>query len=205
MDLVSSMPMEKVGGLLSISPPDQCVGSLGRGGILDKVQNVNVRHCVFTGTLCAARIKTWSGGRGFARNIVYEDITLINSRFPIIIDQQYSGNKANAVKVSDVTFTSFRGTSADALAIQINCDKTVGCDNIVMEHIDITSSSPGTPLSALCRFAHVVTRFVSIKISCGFSKNDDPPSSDPQPLVDDAPSPAPLAHSPTPFFSFPLL
>ncbi|CAA7025428.1 unnamed protein product [Microthlaspi erraticum] len=121
------------------------VGSLGKGGELDTVQDVNVRHCTFNGTLTGARIKTWS---------------------------------ATAVKVSDVTFRDFRGTSADTTAIKVDCDSGIGCDNIIMEHINITSSSPTTPLTAICRFAHVISRFVSIDIRC-VSRDEDSPSPSP--------------------------
>ncbi|CAA7025429.1 unnamed protein product [Microthlaspi erraticum] len=123
------------------------VGSLGKGGTLGRVQNVNVRHCTFYESLSAARIKTWS---------------------------------ATAVKVSDVTFRDFRGTSTDTLAININCDRGIGCDNILMEHINITSSSPRTRLTAFCRFAHVISRFVSISIRC-VSRDEDSRSPSPLP------------------------
>ncbi|CAH2077236.1 unnamed protein product [Thlaspi arvense] len=178
------------------------IGSLGREGATDTVQNVNVRHCTFTGTQNGARIKTWDGGRGFAKNILYEDITLINAQFPIIIDQHYCNGghctTATAVKVSDVTFRYFKGTCADAIAIKLDCDQKVGCDNIVMEHINITSSAPKTPLSAYCQFANVIRRFVNIPIRCGSHKllqplapySDQPPSPYPQPQP-----PAPHAQS----------
>ncbi|VVB14934.1 unnamed protein product [Arabis nemorensis] len=169
------------------------IGSLGKGGAIDTVQNVNVRHCSFKGTQNGARIKTWPGGRGFVKNIVYENITLINAQFPIIIDQQYSIGASyfnptattNAVKVSDVTFKYFRGTCADATAIKLDCDKNLRCGNIVMEHINITSSSPKTPLTVFCQFADVISQFVSIDIKCG--SHEDP----------QAPSPAPIAPPPS--------
>ncbi|AEE86050.2 putative polygalacturonase [Arabidopsis thaliana] len=175
------------------------IGSLGEGGASEVVQNVNVRHCTFTGTQNGARIKTWPGGQGFVKNILYEDITLINANFPIIIDQQYRDNAgqykqsagATAVKVSDVTFRSFTGTCAAPIAIKLDCDPNTGCDNIVMEQINIASSSPKTPLTSYCKFAHVVSRFVSIPITCSFHTEDSQPASlNPQPS-------APYAISPT--------
>ncbi|ANM67079.1 pectin lyase superfamily protein [Arabidopsis thaliana] len=134
------------------------IGSLGEGGASEVVQNVNVRHCTFTGTQNGARIKTWP---------------------------------ATAVKVSDVTFRSFTGTCAAPIAIKLDCDPNTGCDNIVMEQINIASSSPKTPLTSYCKFAHVVSRFVSIPITCSFHTEDSQPASlNPQPS-------APYAISPT--------
>ncbi|XP_010436294.2 PREDICTED: probable polygalacturonase At3g15720 [Camelina sativa] len=181
------------------------IGSLGKGGTSDIVQNVNVRHCTFTGTKNGARIKTWPGGQGFVKNILYEDITLINARFPIIIDQRYnySGQKqsagATAVKVSGVTYKYFKGTVvADVAAIKLDCDQKSGCDNIVMDNINITSSSPRTPLTSYCKFAHVISRFVSIPIKCDYHVNVQPPSAKPY-----AEPPAPIAISATPYAELP--
>ncbi|XP_024005642.1 probable polygalacturonase At3g15720 isoform X2 [Eutrema salsugineum] len=158
------------------------IGSLGKGGAMDTVQNVNVRDCTFSGTANGARIKTWPG---------------------------------TAVKVSDVTFKYFKGTcSGESDAIKLDCDKNVGCDNIVMEHINITSSSPKTLLHAFCQFAHVISRFVSIDIKCDAHDHKDPQPPSPFPAL--APStpyakpPSPDAQPPTPIaqpplFSFPFL
>lgn len=99
--------------------------------------------------------------------------------------------QATAVKVSDVTFRSFTGTCAAPIAIKLDCDPNTGCDNIVMEQINIASSSPKTPLTSYCKFAHVVSRFVSIPITCSFHTEDSQPASlNPQPS-------APYAISPT--------
>lgn len=96
------------------------------------------------------------------------------------------------MKVSDVTFKSFRGTCADDVAIKLDCDRKTGCNNIVMDHINITPSSPKTPLTAYCKFAHVISRFVSIDIKCDFHEDPD------QPLSPSPQSPAPYAQSPAP-------
>ncbi|KAF8080583.1 hypothetical protein N665_0934s0021 [Sinapis alba] len=160
------------------------IGSLGEGGATETVQNVYVQHCTFTGAANAARIKTWPGGGGYAKNIRYEDITLINTKLPIFIDQQYSDRssksaKGSAVKVSDVTFRYFRGTCAQPIAIKLDCDK-IGCENIVLEHIKITSSSPGTSLSAYCHFADVISSFVNIDIKCRSANHHQAPSPSPE-------------------------
>ncbi|KAG2249863.1 hypothetical protein Bca52824_089491 [Brassica carinata] len=146
------------------------IGSLGKGGIDDTVENVIVRSCSFWGTQNGARIKTWHGGKGLAKYILFENITVIDTKYPIIINQHYSngGNvKENAVKVSDVTFRYIKGTSASKIAIKLDCDENQGCHNIVMEHINITSAKPGKKLRAYCKFADVNASFVNIDINCG--------------------------------------
>ncbi|WVZ09701.1 hypothetical protein V8G54_014231, partial [Vigna mungo] len=46
-------------------------------------------NCTFTNTENGARIKTVPGGSGYARKITFENITLIDTDNPIIIDQYY--------------------------------------------------------------------------------------------------------------------
>ncbi|ESQ53935.1 hypothetical protein EUTSA_v10027449mg [Eutrema salsugineum] len=150
------------------------IGSMGKNGEADIVENVNVRNCSFLGTQNGARIKTWHGGGGLAKNILYEHITLTDTKYPIIIDQHYSNGgdvEGNAVKVSNVTFRHFEGTSASKIAIKLDCDETERCHNIVMEHINITSSSPVKNLTTYCKFADVLASFVNIGINCSSHKN----------------------------------
>lgn len=98
---------------------------MGRsGGVNDTVENVKVRHCSFNGTHNGARIKTWAvrlikelnlhmpiytyshiyliallqGGHGFAKNILYENITLTDAKYPIIIDQHYCNGGHNCTE-----------------------------------------------------------------------------------------------------------
>ncbi|CAH8326478.1 unnamed protein product [Eruca vesicaria subsp. sativa] len=193
------------------------IGSLGEKGVTGSVENVRVQHCTFTGADNAARIKTWPGGGGYAKNILYEDITLINTKFPIVIDQQYphdrsfKSTKGSAVKVSDVTFKYFRGTCAQPIAIKFNCDR-IGCGNIAVEHVNITSSSRGTKPRAYCRYAEVKSSFVNIDINCDPDLQAPSPSPElpspipepPSPSPDQPPQPQPSAlHAqPRSFFSF---
>ncbi|XP_057440150.1 probable polygalacturonase At3g15720 [Lotus japonicus] len=101
------------------------VGSLGR----------EWKVCIFKGTKNGARIKTWQGGSGYARNITFEDILLDGAKNPIIIDQNYKEYQHNclaeAVKVSGVTYRNITGTSIFVEAISLNCD-SIGCTDIVL-------------------------------------------------------------------------
>ncbi|XP_024628082.1 probable polygalacturonase At3g15720 [Medicago truncatula] len=99
------------------------VGSLGKKRTNDQVSDVHVRNCTFKETQNGARIKTVPGGSGYARHITYDQIILVNVKNSIIIDQYYNDiiPQAGDVSVSDVTYRGFTGTSANDLAIQLNC------------------------------------------------------------------------------------
>ena len=56
--------------------------------------------------------------------------------------------QAGSIKVSDITFTGFTGTSASEQAITLNCSD-VGCSNILMDHV-ILNSGIGKPLQSAC-------------------------------------------------------
>ena len=135
------------------------MGSLGANGALETVQNVYVRDSSFSGTTNGARIKTWQGGSGYAKNITFEKITLDAAKNPIIIDQFYCNNdhncksQASALLVEDVKYIDFEGTSANEEAIKLDCDQNSGCRNIIMDRIKITSAVPDKKIYASCNNA----------------------------------------------------
>lgn len=93
------------------------------------------------------------GGSGYARNITFEDIKVDGVKHPVIIDQQYEAlcdSAKKAVKVSDVTYRNVTGTSTREDAIQLNCDRTVGCSDIVIDHVNITFVAAGKETNASC-------------------------------------------------------
>ncbi|KAK6277842.1 hypothetical protein POUND7_018165 [Theobroma cacao] len=132
------------------------VGSLGKNGKFETVEEVHVRNSTFNGTQNGARIKTWTGGSGFARNISFDGIQLVNVQNPIIIDQHYCPHKTcpregkSAVKVSNVTFSGFQGTSATDVAIKLDCSSIVPCTDITLNNNTITSSTPGKNVTSEC-------------------------------------------------------
>ncbi|KAE8699380.1 putative polygalacturonase [Hibiscus syriacus] len=136
------------------------VGSLGMEGSVAEVEEIHVQHCTFSGTQNGARIKTWPGGSGFARNIVFQDITLVDAFNPIFIDQYYCfpgqpcQNQTSAVKVSDIWFNGFRGTSMSEAAVNLDCSKTVGCTQILLDHINITAGAQGMVVGSSCTNAY---------------------------------------------------
>ncbi|XP_038888688.1 probable polygalacturonase At3g15720 [Benincasa hispida] len=132
------------------------IGSLGADGQYNVVEDVHVRNCFFKGAQNGVRIKTWEGGYGYARNITFEKITLMNTRNPIIIDQYYTTsassrkNKVINIKVSDVTYREVHGTSANENAITLNCSRA-RCTNILMDNVNIRTSTPGEEAKAFCQ------------------------------------------------------
>ncbi|KOM58506.1 hypothetical protein LR48_Vigan11g154000 [Vigna angularis] len=98
-----------------------------------------------------------SDGSGYARGITFEEITLIQTRNPIIINQFYTNNgvslKNGGVEVRGITFRGFHGTSMTGEAITLNCGPQ-GCFNITLDQINIASSQQGKPASCSCKNAH---------------------------------------------------
>ncbi|XP_047331608.1 probable polygalacturonase At3g15720 [Impatiens glandulifera] len=122
------------------------VGSLGKGGDYAQVEGILVKNCTLTRTTNGARIKTWPGGNGYARNITFENILLHNTKNPIIIDQHYCNTthcaeQMKAVKVSNVNYINIQGTSVTKHAILLDCSTHVPCTDIVFKNVNIKSIS----------------------------------------------------------------
>ncbi|XP_039165703.1 probable polygalacturonase At3g15720 [Eucalyptus grandis] len=108
------------------------IGSLGKNGAYETVEQVQVRDCSFSGTTNGVRIKTW---------------------------------QASGVVVSDVTFTGFRGSSASDQAIKLSCS-SVGCSDITLDNVQITSSKPGDTVTASCENAHGSATLTTPPVRC---------------------------------------
>ncbi|PON76979.1 Glycoside hydrolase [Trema orientale] len=62
--------------------------------------------------------------------------------------------EGGAVKVSDVTYRGFSGTSLTEEAIRLDCCK-LGCSGIVMEKVKLTPASTlGRKVTSYCKNAH---------------------------------------------------
>ena len=72
----------------------------------------------------------------------------------------------SAVEVSDVTFRDVRGTSADEIAIDLVCSDSVGCNNIVLENIDIRSTILGKRTYSRCNNAHGTAKETNPTVPC---------------------------------------
>ncbi|ESW06313.1 hypothetical protein PHAVU_010G037300, partial [Phaseolus vulgaris] len=141
------------------------IGSLGKRN--DTVEEVYVRNCSFTKTRYGARIKTFPIGFGCARKITFEEITLVETRYPILIDQNYGTyylTNGGGVEISGVRFRGFQGTSFDGRAITLDCGQ-LGCHDIELDQIDI-SSSPAKPAYCFCNNAHGTVTSTVPNCSC---------------------------------------
>ncbi|KAK4803002.1 hypothetical protein SAY86_001205 [Trapa natans] len=133
------------------------IGSLGSDNSAAYVSNVLVNRARISGTTNGVRIKTWQGGSGYAKNIVFQNIVMRNVSNPIIIDQNYCDQEepchqqASAVQVSNIVYKNIRGTSASEVAIKMDCSKSHPCSGIRMVDIGISrvSSAAGTAKSSI--------------------------------------------------------
>ncbi|CAA7387972.1 unnamed protein product [Spirodela intermedia] len=132
------------------------IGSLGANGAEHTVSDVLVDTARLEGTTNGVRIKTWQGGKGYARNIIFRNIVMDNVKNPIIIDQNYCdspkscGEQKSAVAVSGVTFKNVRGTSATAVAMDFDCSRTVPCRGITLQDVHLVTAS-GASAKGFCR------------------------------------------------------
>eukprot|EP00253_Pinus_taeda_P020157 PITA_20157 len=123
------------------------IGSLGKNGEEAKIDDILVQNITFVETSNGARIKTWQGGSGYARNIIFEDIVVHNVKNPIIIDQYYCDSASpckiqpSAVQIQDVTYRNIQGTSSTDVAVNFSCSKTVACTGITLTNVEITSTT----------------------------------------------------------------
>ncbi|KAA8523020.1 hypothetical protein F0562_009443 [Nyssa sinensis] len=117
------------------------IGSLGRGGNFVQVENIHV-------------------GKGYVRNVTFEDLKFDSVKNPIIIDQNYCDVRGackelpTGVHLSNVTYKEFSGTSSTGVAINLNCSRSVACTGILMEFIKLTSAKAGKQVTSSCSNAH---------------------------------------------------
>jgi len=70
-----------------------------------------------------------------------------------------------AVAVSDVTFTGVRGTSSDEQVITLDC-AAIGCNNIRMVQVAITSTVAGKRRTSFCSNAHGTSVSTAPAVPC---------------------------------------
>lgn len=132
------------------------IGSLGAGNSEAVVSNVMVNRAKFSGTTNGVRIKTWQGGSGYAKNIVFQNISMRNVSNPIIIDQNYCDQngpcheQASAVQISNVIYSNIKGTSDSKVAVKFDCSKSFPCKGISLRNVDFVSEGDGESVEASC-------------------------------------------------------
>ncbi|KAH7661754.1 Polygalacturonase protein [Dioscorea alata] len=130
------------------------IGSLGSHNSEDHVSDVLVDTAKLTNTTNGVRIKTWQGGSGYAKHIIFQNINMKNVKNPIIIDQNYCDStkpcdeQKSAVEVSNILYKNIKGTSASEIAIDFECSKSVPCHDIVLQDINLVKEGGGTAKSS---------------------------------------------------------
>ncbi|KAF4352480.1 hypothetical protein F8388_025931 [Cannabis sativa] len=121
------------------------IGSLGKDAKEAGVQNVTLRTATFRGTQNGVRIKSWGRqSSGFARKIVFQQVTMVDVENPIVIDQKYCPRnegcpgKVSGVRVSDVTYQDIRGTSATEVAVKFDCSAANPCNRIRLQDVKLS-------------------------------------------------------------------
>ncbi|XP_045792169.1 polygalacturonase-like [Trifolium pratense] len=131
------------------------VGSLGKEFEELGVEHVTVKTVKFIGTTNGVRIKSWGKpSNGFARNILFQHVTMVNVQTPILIDQNYCParkdcpNQASGIKISNIMYQNIHGTSATEVGVKFDCSPTNPCTGICLEDVMLTyENQHGEPLS----------------------------------------------------------
>ncbi|KAJ0606108.1 putative endo-polygalacturonase [Helianthus annuus] len=134
------------------------IGSLGWELNEPGVQNVTVKTTTFVGTTNGLRIKAWArSSNGFVNGVYFKGATMMNVKFPIIIDGNYCPNnnncpnEASGVKISNVMYENVHGTSATRVAVKFDCSKGNPCSGIVLKDVDLKFG--GQPANSSCSYA----------------------------------------------------
>ncbi|KAK8443857.1 hypothetical protein SEVIR_9G043300v4 [Setaria viridis] len=123
------------------------IGSLGDHSSWAQVSGITIDTVQLYGTTNGARIKTYQGGSGYAKDITFQNMIMHDVDNPIIIDQNYCDKatpceeQRSAVEVSNVVFKNIRGTTMTKDAIKLNCSMSVPCHGITLQNIDLRMHS----------------------------------------------------------------
>ncbi|KAJ7859017.1 pectin lyase fold/virulence factor [Mycena olivaceomarginata] len=101
-------------GFCGFSSHGLSIGSLGKGGSFQTVQGVVFKNWTMDGAVYGARFKSWTSGAGFADNVTWEDITLVNVSTPIFLTQNLGPppNVTNnsSTHISNFKYNNFKGS-----------------------------------------------------------------------------------------------
>ncbi|CAN6322220.1 unnamed protein product [Urochloa humidicola] len=135
------------------------IGSLGDDNSRAEVSGITIDTVQLYGTTNGARIKTYQGGSGYAKDITFQNMIMDSVQNPIIIDQNYCDKakpckaQGSAVEVSNVVFKNIRGTTVSKDAIKLNCSKSVPCHGITLQNIDLKMEGGKGAAESTCQNA----------------------------------------------------
>ncbi|KAJ6542736.1 pectin lyase fold/virulence factor [Mycena capillaripes] len=106
-------------GFCGFSSHGLSIGSLGSKGSFQTVQGVVFKNWTMDGAVYGARFKSWTGGNGFADNVTWEDITLVNVSTAIFLTQNYfdqslgpppNTTSNSSTMISNFNYKNFKGS-----------------------------------------------------------------------------------------------
>ncbi|KAF7017778.1 hypothetical protein CFC21_031153 [Triticum aestivum] len=146
------------------------VGSLGRNGATASVEYIDVKNVHFINTTNGARIKTWQGGKGYAKSISFTDIMFTNVDNPVVINQFYVDRhhvpNMGAVALSNITYKNLRGTSKHKTAVDFHCSEIGSCTNIHVNSVAISAADGGGTVTRCQNAQGDTSGYVYPKIPC---------------------------------------
>lgn len=69
------------------SPPIRSIGSVGKGGELVCISDIDIADCQLASLQNGLRIKTYQGGQGSVSHVRFRNVTMTNVANPIYITQ----------------------------------------------------------------------------------------------------------------------
>ncbi|KAJ1685301.1 hypothetical protein LUZ63_016691 [Rhynchospora breviuscula] len=134
------------------------IGSLGKDNTVAAVERIHIHDSTIYNALTGARIKTWQGGSGYAKNITYERISMANVTTPIVIDQTYYTLEVSTdVAISDIVFKDIHGTTTEKVAIKLDCSSIVPCKELVFDDVTLTRIGDDQTAYATSQNAYGIT------------------------------------------------
>lgn len=141
------------------------VGSLGKDGDKGDVTGLTVKDSTLTETMFGLRIKSWQAKEGADEGVTitvsdftYDNITMVNVSYPILIDQEYcpfsscTESEPSTVKIQGVKYSNIKGTSSTPEMIKFVCSAAYPCEGVQLSNIDLTYSgtNPNANQTAIC-------------------------------------------------------
>jgi hypothetical protein len=172
------------------------VGSLGRGGAQAAVEGVLFRNSRIVNSTHGINIKTWQGGRGYARNISFVNISFDRVSSAVAVTAFYCVNEPSAcaprpggVNVSGIVLRALTGTHNHTQAVLFNCSADVPCTGITLDGVDLIPAAGWSPTQSLmvCSHAHGSAAPGTAPPSCLLPPRGAPPPPLLEPLLPPTP------------------
>ncbi|CAN6164023.1 unnamed protein product [Urochloa humidicola] len=123
------------------------IGGLGKGGASAAVSDVTVQDVTLNQTMTGVRIKTWQGGSGSVKNVLFSGVRVSAVKTPIVIDQYYCdhtscANQTSAVAVAGVAYQGVAGTYTER-PVYLACADAAPCAGIHLADIQLAPVEDG--------------------------------------------------------------